>query len=237
MGFPLYIETNPLPQKRILLVIDDLDRCLPEQMVEIVECLQQFLDEDELKNRLQMCFLIDDEAFAIAIKHRYRRLIRNESGDNEMTETRVVHESFEKLFLVTLRLPELNRAESREIMEKATKEMLPLEKSRSTDTQMPTKKSTEGSVSKLSKAESDELVASTERIHKLFKEDPVSPRTLRSLILRYQLARTLIGEIGDEEIDPQKILTAILEPADDDSNSDTNRVGRQVAFFDRKSSA
>jgi hypothetical protein len=205
-------------------------------MVEIVECLQQFLDEDELKNRLQMCFLIDDEAFAIAIKHRYRRLIRNESGDNEMTETRVVHESFEKLFLVTLRLPELNRAESREIMEKATKEMLPLEKSRSTDTQMPTKKSTEGSVSKLSKAESDELVAATERIHNLFKEDPVSPRTLRSLILRYQLARTLIGELGGDIV-PQNILKAILEPANDHSNSETNRVGRQVAFFDRKSSA
>ena len=96
--------------KKVLLIVDDLDRCDSDQMLEIVESIVMFLDDPDIRSRLEIAMLVEEESLAKAIERKYAHLWK---GDTDNAETqlidRIVSENVEKLFLAHLRLPELNK--------------------------------------------------------------------------------------------------------------------------------
>ena len=106
IGFLVYyFSFRPTPADRILLVVDDLDRCEPNQMLEIIESTMLILSEEEMQSRLQVAMLVDDFAFRRALKKKYSSLLASETTDNEAYDLdRLVRENQEKLFLMQLTL-------------------------------------------------------------------------------------------------------------------------------------
>ena len=99
---------------RILLVVDDLDRCLPEESIDILEALKLLLEDPALAERVQVLVLVDEGSLDVAIREKFKALIEARGSVDSAAAT--VREHKEKLFLSALRLPELNPEEVKELL-------------------------------------------------------------------------------------------------------------------------
>ena len=95
---------------RLLLVVDDLDRCEPEEMLGVIEGIKLLLDDRQISARLQVLMLVDEQVLNHAIALRYELMIseRAASATQEEARTEVIAEQKEKLFACHLRLPNLS---------------------------------------------------------------------------------------------------------------------------------
>lgn len=90
--------------KKLIVLIDDLDRCLPDRIIDNLEAIKLFLNVDNT------AFVIgaDQRIVRDAIRHRYKDLIgRDEAAENK----RVVIDYLEKLIQVPYNLPKLSDSE------------------------------------------------------------------------------------------------------------------------------
>ncbi len=101
-------------KKRILLVVDDLDRCPAEQMLDIIECLQLFLDDEAVKKRLKLVFLVEESILRNALLRKYVSALQMPE-DNPAAVHQLVTDNLEKLFLCWLRLESLRSDELKKI--------------------------------------------------------------------------------------------------------------------------
>ena len=123
IAFPLMAFNLAKGPKRVLLVVDDLDRCAPSQILEIVESIMLLLDDDEIKSRLQVAVLVEEEAVQHAIAEKYRYMWDEKYGNKKPSRrSEVIKENLEKLFLVHLRLGVLNVSEILEVADHYTRE-------------------------------------------------------------------------------------------------------------------
>jgi len=83
--------------KRILLIVDDLDRCVHDQL-EIIESIMLLCKDERIPERLHVCLLVEYEILKEKILDKYKQL--KSSYSNE----RLVRENIEKLFDAYLRL-------------------------------------------------------------------------------------------------------------------------------------
>jgi hypothetical protein len=104
---------------RILLVVDDLDRCSPAEVIEIAESLKLLLEDSEIQKRVQILMLVDEEILEHATALKFQALIEDREKQSrlrkEYARDDVVREHIEKLFACHLRLPPLNDAEIGEL--------------------------------------------------------------------------------------------------------------------------
>ena len=89
-----------LPRRceRCLLIVDDLDRCAPLQMMEIIESITLLLEDEKLHDRIQVVMLIQEENLRQAIKVKFKPNVHGDVDDN------IVAEHIDKLFIGHLRL-------------------------------------------------------------------------------------------------------------------------------------
>jgi hypothetical protein len=121
--FPVVAFLLTREPTRILLVVDDLDRCPHGQILEIIESIMLLLDDNEVQSRLQVAVLVEEQAVHHAIAEKYRYLWQDSVNVGaEDTRSRVIQENLEKLFLVHLRLGPLNTAEIVEVAERYTRD-------------------------------------------------------------------------------------------------------------------
>lgn len=111
---------------RILLVIDDLDRCNPGEVIDLVESLKLLLEDDLVQRRVQVLMLIDEEVLEHAIGEKFKSLMddraaRAQGATRESIRHQVVAEHLEKLFACSLRLLLLSRDEIAEIAHEYTR--------------------------------------------------------------------------------------------------------------------
>jgi hypothetical protein len=102
--FAVWLAWSPRRPERVLLVVDDLDRCEPEQMLAVIESLRLFLDDPEMSRRMQVAMLLDRSILkqALLLRGRRRRSIKSEA-----TDAAFFREQEDKLFVASLELPEL----------------------------------------------------------------------------------------------------------------------------------
>jgi len=105
--------------ERILLIVDDLDRCDPEQMLEIIESLKLMLEDPVIHDRVQIVMLMEEGVLRREVHRKYSQLLESVDGKGKTSEylpSRVFQENLEKLFVGHLRLPPLGKDELEEIM-------------------------------------------------------------------------------------------------------------------------
>ncbi|WP_375778886.1 P-loop NTPase fold protein [Bradyrhizobium sp. ma5] len=98
---------------KVLLVVDDLDRCSPTEMLSVIENVRLLLDDDEINRRLQVLMLVDEHVLNHAIALRYETMIEdrakrlNDAAKSEAMNG-IVQEQIEKLFACHLRMSRLS---------------------------------------------------------------------------------------------------------------------------------
>lgn len=100
--------------KRILLVVDDLDRCSFDHLISVMESVKLLIEDKKVSRRLQVAMLVEEEVLKHAILHKYTAVRAAEAGG--MTDDRIIRESCEKLFTVHLRLEPLSADDAEEVL-------------------------------------------------------------------------------------------------------------------------
>jgi len=256
--FPLLEDVWPWctgdKAKRVLLVIDDLDRCSPLQMLEIVECITLILDDEAIKQRVQLVILVDENALKQAIALKYEHVFEHNlkyehadehkrvAGDQDGGKrevNRLTRETVEKLLLIHLRLPQLDESETKELVEKYLDEF-DLQSQRREE---PTPGATGTHVTSADDAfrpkvsqtlSAEEKEAFRTAVTKMMRSTDGKarvwgPRAIRALIFRYQLARLLLTSIG-KEFEPNSLLNALLDADPDGAPPATDDPVKRIAW-------
>lgn len=100
--------------KRILLVVDDLDRCSLEHLISVMESVKLLIEDKKVSRRLQVAMLVEEEVLKQAILNKYAPVRVSNGGS--MSDDRIFRESCEKLFTVHLRLDPLTADEAEEVL-------------------------------------------------------------------------------------------------------------------------
>lgn len=98
-----------LGKDRVLLCVDDIDRCTTEKMINIVDSLRTVLENDKIRNRLIVICSIDIEKLMYGYKIVYKDLASNAS---------VIREQIDKVFIFSLGLAKLGTVQLKEYLQK-----------------------------------------------------------------------------------------------------------------------
>ena len=124
-GMLLYwLRTGGASPGKILLVVDDLDRCRPEHLLSVMESIKLLIEEPDISARVQVAMLLEEDILKHAIVAKYADLTDAKRAALLRTRydaDRLIWENGEKLFTAHLRLPILAKSELRELIGKFSK--------------------------------------------------------------------------------------------------------------------
>lgn len=90
-------------EERLILFIDDLDRCDEKMIIDIMDSLRLVLEDDEINKKLTIITAVDERILLKSIKHKYYS--KNEVFNNcEISQK----EYIEKFYLIALKLNHLD---------------------------------------------------------------------------------------------------------------------------------
>jgi hypothetical protein len=120
VGFVCLVIYAGKEKQKILLVVDDLDRCEPVQKLEVIESLLLLLDDSKIKDRLKIVMLIEERMLRFAVFNKYKMHIESEKkhlvNDENLMQNIIINEHIEKLFISHLRLDGLDTLEAHEVL-------------------------------------------------------------------------------------------------------------------------
>lgn len=110
----LKINNKKTSTNKILLYVDDIDRCSELKMMSIVDSLRTILENDVIRKRLVIICSIDPEKVIKGIEYKYKDLYEGEEL------ARIAIEQMDKIFLTGIALPNLDEAQLHEFLSKLT---------------------------------------------------------------------------------------------------------------------
>lgn len=121
----LWINKKHIGKKRVLLFVDDLDRCHEKKILQIIDALRVMLDDIEVAKRVVVVVAVDERILKLAISNKYSELIGSNvsiptSEKADITD-KLVREYMDKLFIAGVKLKNLNLEEKIEILGAFTK--------------------------------------------------------------------------------------------------------------------
>lgn len=125
-----WIPKRKISQEKIILHIDDLDRCEDIKMISILDSLRTILENEQIKKRLIVICNIDKDRLKTAISQKYL------TNTKLNVSKRLVEEQIDKLFIFSIGLPQLSVSQQKSYVETFIKEsvqsedMIPYDSSR-----------------------------------------------------------------------------------------------------------
>ena len=118
IGAAVWLRWGGVAPQRVLLIVDDLDRCKPEHLLAVVESIKLQLQDPQIAQRVQTLFLVEEDTLKRAILDKYASRATDSSATIAKSNAeRIVREVGEKLFTAHLRLPPLAPAEAIDLLE------------------------------------------------------------------------------------------------------------------------
>lgn len=96
------IPKHKVEKKKIILFIDDIDRCSQDKMIELIDSLRIILDNERIMKRLVIVCACDEDKLCAAIKLKYSALYPDSIACNK-----IAYEYIDKLFISGVKLPEI----------------------------------------------------------------------------------------------------------------------------------
>lgn len=194
-------------QKKLVLFVDDLDRCNKEKVIEVIDSLRIILDDDELKDKLLILTALDERILNQAVISKY---------DNSKTINELVREYIDKLFIFSIKLTGLTPQDSKEFFEKFTKQEFvvepsdkPTEKEKTDKAERETDIHTTNqekpvSIDQKIKVTFDVVTKLTLEEKEIFKRklellDNPTPRKIKIIYYRYLFVRNLLTSAGSRQ--------------------------------------
>lgn len=100
-------------QKRVVLFVDDLDRCSQEKIIELVDSLRVMLDNNEIIKRLIVICACDEHKISMGIKYKYRDYCSSSQESDH-----IICEYLDKIFISGIKLPEISKEDAYEFVDK-----------------------------------------------------------------------------------------------------------------------
>lgn len=103
--------------KKILLFVEDIDRCSEDRILEIIDSLRVMLDEAEIADKVVVLAAIDEEVLQLSIGLKYKHLIDFEAKGNIHSDVEnkdlnnVINGYLDKLFSIGIKLGSLSSEE------------------------------------------------------------------------------------------------------------------------------
>jgi hypothetical protein len=96
------------PGERVVVFIDDLDRCMPDAALDLLEAVKNFLGE------VPCVFIVaaDEKLIGQGLRLRYRELVAVEGGASAEAFERKGNEYFEKIIQLAIRVPQRTREQT-----------------------------------------------------------------------------------------------------------------------------
>lgn len=108
-----FVEPN-----RLVVFVDDLDRCLPEKAIEVLEAIKLFLDVDSCVFVLGL----DQEVIARGIEVKYKELGAKEDGDHQYKFTIEGARYLEKIIQLPFQIPPVEESDMGEFVKELSAE-------------------------------------------------------------------------------------------------------------------
>lgn len=115
-------------RSRILLYVDDIDRCLPESMLETLEAFRTFLEEDDIKGKLVVVCSADMSILHKTLLRRYKQSYPDSSEDDLR---KMCINQIDKIFISSITLQTLSFNDYFEYLEKLSGDTFDVESTRS----------------------------------------------------------------------------------------------------------
>jgi len=103
-------------QKKIVLFVDDLDRCDEKKILQIIDSLRLIIENKEISEKLVVIAAIDERILKKVIRNKYSNLVENKDELKKM-----VKEYLEKLFVFGVKLPALSEDQIKQVTENVIK--------------------------------------------------------------------------------------------------------------------
>lgn len=199
---------------RILLVVDDLDRCPQEEIVDLIDGIKLMIDDETVGNVVQALVLADDTVLNAAVRNRFNNLSDDE---DDARRIEAISEHMEKVFLCHAHLPKLTQSNVAELVSHFSKEF-GLENLQSEEDEPALSFVSPGAVANdfqldetLPELKIDFVISAEERvvIQRVLSDAfekakfPMTPRFVRSFLFKFQLVRMLLqlNAVGYETYD------------------------------------
>ena len=108
----LKIVISDESKKRLLLYVDDIDRCPSDKMLAVTESLRTILENDEIKKRLIVVCSLDPQKIIASFNEKNLRIYEKEDC------RRYAREQLDKIFISSIGLPSLSNSEVLEFVRK-----------------------------------------------------------------------------------------------------------------------
>ncbi|MCL4270804.1 MAG: SUMF1/EgtB/PvdO family nonheme iron enzyme [Anaerolineales bacterium] len=104
--FAKLVKTHIAP-KRLVVFVDDLDRCLPEKAIEVLEAIKLFLDVENCVFVLGL----DQEVITRGIEMKYKELGEKQDGENQRKFTIEGIHYLEKIIQLPFQIPPIEQSD------------------------------------------------------------------------------------------------------------------------------
>jgi len=104
-------STTKKQDEKIVLFVDDIDRCNIDQVIDIVDGLRVILDNPVIYERVIIITAIDEKILGEALKHKYSEIKDDMIG-------KLYKEYLEKIFIIGIKLNDLNETEIEDFLDK-----------------------------------------------------------------------------------------------------------------------
>lgn len=108
------------PNRKVLLFVDDIDRCSEDRIIQIVDSLRVMLEDEEIYAHLIVVAAIDERILRRAIRTKYKQLVVGDDQTKHEKLNELTEEYMDKLFITGIRLGELTPGEKHKIFEAIT---------------------------------------------------------------------------------------------------------------------
>lgn len=103
----VWIPQDSLGKKKMLLVVEDIDRCTEERIIQNIDALRVMLEDEEICKRVIIVTAIDERILKNAIRIKYDSILENnedlDSGQR-VTMNELMSEYLDKLFISAIKL-------------------------------------------------------------------------------------------------------------------------------------
>ncbi|KQM72935.1 hypothetical protein ASE74_21795 [Pedobacter sp. Leaf216] len=106
-----WITTKNLGEEKIILFVEDIDRCNEGKVIQIIDSLRVLLEEPQIAERLLIVAAVDERILKLAIRNKYHSLTSLEKTDEKTHHARLnkmTDEYMDKLFISGIKLGKLS---------------------------------------------------------------------------------------------------------------------------------
>ena len=106
-------ESAEVNHKRVILFVEDIDRCSEDKVIENIDALRVMLDDDDVAKRVIIVTAIDEDILKRAIRAKYFKLLQHDTDKEKLKAElyKITGEYMDKLFISAVKLGSLDAAQ------------------------------------------------------------------------------------------------------------------------------